>query len=59
MMELIKTFDVDSSIYFECGFRDQDGILADPSSPTWQIKNGVGTVVASSSTAGGPYKRIS
>lgn len=58
MMELIKTFSVDSAIYFECEYRDQNGTLADPSSPTWQIKNGVGTIVASSTTLGGPYKRI-
>jgi hypothetical protein len=58
MMELIKTFNVDSAIYFECEYRDQNGELADPTSPTWEIKNGVGTVVADSSTAGGPYKRV-
>jgi len=57
MMELIKTFGVDNAIYFECEYRDQNGELADPTSPTWQIKNGVGTVVASSTSLGGPYKR--
>ena len=58
MQELIKTFDVDNTIYFECEYRDQDGALADPTSPSWQIKNGVGTVVDSSSLSGGPYKRV-
>lgn len=57
-MELIKTFGIDSAIYFECEYRDQNGSLADPTTPTWQIKNGVGTVVASNSTDGGPYKRV-
>jgi hypothetical protein len=57
MQELIKSFAVDSAIYFECEYRDQDGVLADPVTPTWRIKNGVGTIVDSNLISGGPYKR--
>lgn len=57
MQHTTKTFELGNTIYFECVYRNTYGVLVDPDSPNWSIKNSKGVTQASGDTEGGPYKR--
>ena len=52
-----KTFELDNTIYFECGYRTTMGVSVDPDNPAWKITTRKGTAVDDSVASGGPYKR--
>jgi len=57
MLNTTKQFELGNTIYFECIYRNIYSVYTDPTDPTWEIIDGKGTVIANSSSEGGPYKR--
>ena len=57
MMQTTKTFEVDNTVYFECAYKDTNGVLTDPTNSDWEITTKKGVVVDNATSSGGPYKR--
>lgn len=57
MLATTKSFELGNAIYFECVYKTIMGVLTDPDNPNWELTNRQGTVVASGTLSGGPYKR--
>ena len=55
-MQNTKTFEVDNTVYFECA-KDTNGVLTDPTDPSWEITTKKGVVEDNTAGSGGPYKR--
>lgn len=53
MLDILKKFHINDSIYFECLYRNINGFPTDPANPAWTIKNKQGSTVNS----GVPYKK--
>jgi len=53
MLDVTKKFELGNTVYFECLYRNINGLPTDPNTPAWTITNTKGDTVAS----GSPYKR--
>jgi hypothetical protein len=53
MLETTKTFEKDNTIYFEVSYRKATGVLTDPVTPTYIIKDSIGASI----TNGTPTKK--